>query len=154
MLYFGNLEKGGHGSSYLTLIACCKLYLRPWALSSDMRPCCRLLIFKTEKRNQEWLGFEIRIKNWNHHSKSNMISRGPPFGPPFPDCQNTTSQCSLEQKINVKTFLEKFLVQIEFQCCLLLKIAIFNSRIWNFPKSGFAYRFQIKLDFFLKRIRH
>ena len=83
-----------------------------------------------------------------------MISRGHPFGLPFPDCQNTTSQCSLEQKINVKTFLEKFLVQIDFQCCLLLKIAIFNSRIWNFPKSGFAYRFQIKLDFFLKRIRH
>ena len=58
------------------------------------------------------------------------------------------------QKIKVKTFLEKFSVQIEFQCSLLLKIAIFNSRIWNFPKSGFTYRFRIKLDFFLKKIRH
>ena len=42
-----------------------------------------------------------------------MISRGPPFGPPFPDCQSTTSQSSLEQKIKVIVVLDNLLAVFE-----------------------------------------
>ena len=159
MLYFDNLEKGGqkggHGRSYLTLNCCCKLYSSPEPFLQIWESFFCSPWFSNLKRGTR-SGLLLRYESTllSSNSKSNMISRGPPFGFPFPDCQNATSQCLLEQKIKVKTFLEKILVQIEFQCCLLLKIAIFNSRIWNFPKSGFTYRIKIKLDFFLKTLRH
>ena len=133
ILYFDNLEKGshkgGHGRSYLTLNTS-KIMERLGVLTRDFSSLQQP--FKVK--------YELPC---------------PPFGPLFQIIKiQHLSVNSLEQKSKVKTFLDKLLVQIEFQCCLLLKIAIFNSRIWNFPKSGFTYRFQIKLDFFLKRIRH
>ena len=118
--------KGGHGRSYLTLSGCCKLEkLRVKNKRSSIIYFSYLMKGEPKKVSYLKKGPRGSGKVYSSHSKSNMTS----LSPPFPDCQNTTSQCSLEQKIKVKTFLDKFLVQIEFQCCVLLKNAIFNSSI-------------------------
>ena len=130
----------------------CKILLVVcWIYTCSRR---KLPLYNTSKIMEQLLVLTRNFSSLQQPFKVKYDLPWPPFWPPFSRLTKYNISVFAGTKNQCQNVFGKIFSSNRISMLYTVENRNFQQQDLRFPKSGFTYRFQIKLDFFLKRIRH